>query len=177
MWESWFDPWVGKIPWRWEWLPTPVFWPGEFHGLYRAWRRKRVGHDWATLTKVVARGERAWESLVSNLYMKQYLIQFFVDSIFSPSFYHGFLESFYLTSFLPRRQFCLWVDRTWLLLNKINNMPFIYWLIWLYQTSCGDFSSPTRDWTHAPLQWKGRVLTTGPSGKSPRTWLPKLSMV
>ena len=29
-----FDPWVGKIPWRREWLPTPVFWPGEFHGLY-----------------------------------------------------------------------------------------------------------------------------------------------
>ena len=29
-----FDPWVGKIPWRWERLPTLVFWPGEFHGLY-----------------------------------------------------------------------------------------------------------------------------------------------
>ena len=26
------DPWVGRIPWRKEWLPTPVFWPGEFHG-------------------------------------------------------------------------------------------------------------------------------------------------
>ena len=25
-------PWVGKIPWRSEWLPTPVFVPGEFHG-------------------------------------------------------------------------------------------------------------------------------------------------
>ena len=28
-----FDPWIGKIPWRREGLPTPVFWPGEFHGL------------------------------------------------------------------------------------------------------------------------------------------------
>ena len=27
-----FDPWVGKIPWRMEWQPTPVFLPGEFHG-------------------------------------------------------------------------------------------------------------------------------------------------
>ena len=27
-----FDPWVGKIPWRRERLPTPVFLPGEFHG-------------------------------------------------------------------------------------------------------------------------------------------------
>ena len=26
-----FDPWVGKIPWKREWLPTLVFWPGEFH--------------------------------------------------------------------------------------------------------------------------------------------------
>ena len=28
------ETWVGKIPWRRERLPTPVFWPGEFHGLY-----------------------------------------------------------------------------------------------------------------------------------------------
>ena len=29
-----FHPWVRKIPWRRDRLPTPVFWPGEFHGLY-----------------------------------------------------------------------------------------------------------------------------------------------
>jgi len=29
--ETWLDPWVGKIPWRRAQLPTPVFWPGEFH--------------------------------------------------------------------------------------------------------------------------------------------------
>ena len=27
----------GRIPWRREKLPTPVFWPGEFHGLYSPW--------------------------------------------------------------------------------------------------------------------------------------------
>ena len=32
--RSGFNPWIGKIPWKREWLPTPVFWPGEFHGLY-----------------------------------------------------------------------------------------------------------------------------------------------
>ena len=26
-----FDPWVGKIPWRKAWQPTPVFLPGESH--------------------------------------------------------------------------------------------------------------------------------------------------
>ena len=35
------DPgWMGKIPWRRERLPTPVFWPGEFHGLYSPRGRK-----------------------------------------------------------------------------------------------------------------------------------------
>ena len=32
-----FNPWVGKIPWRREQLPTPEFWPGEFHGLCSPW--------------------------------------------------------------------------------------------------------------------------------------------
>ena len=27
-----FDPWARKIPWSREWQPTPVFFPGEFHG-------------------------------------------------------------------------------------------------------------------------------------------------
>ena len=35
-----FDPWVGKIPWRRERLPTTVFWPGEFHGLHSPWCHK-----------------------------------------------------------------------------------------------------------------------------------------
>ena len=34
------DPWVGKILWRRKQLPTPVFWPGELHGLYSSWGRK-----------------------------------------------------------------------------------------------------------------------------------------
>ena len=30
--ETRVQSWVGKIPWRREWLPTPVFLPGESHG-------------------------------------------------------------------------------------------------------------------------------------------------
>ena len=37
-----FDPWVGKIPWRRERLPTAVFWPREFHGLYSPWGCKEL---------------------------------------------------------------------------------------------------------------------------------------
>ena len=29
------------IPWRRKWQPIPVFWPGEFHGLYSPWGRKK----------------------------------------------------------------------------------------------------------------------------------------
>ena len=36
MWGTW----VGKIPWRRERLLTPLFWPGEFHGLYSPWGGK-----------------------------------------------------------------------------------------------------------------------------------------
>ena len=35
-----FNPWVGKISWRRKRLPTLVFWPGEFHGLYSPWGHK-----------------------------------------------------------------------------------------------------------------------------------------
>ena len=38
--ETWFDPWVGKIPWRRKWQPTPVFLPGESHG-----RRNLMGYS------------------------------------------------------------------------------------------------------------------------------------
>ena len=30
--RHWFDPCIGKIPWRRKWLSTPVFLPGKFHG-------------------------------------------------------------------------------------------------------------------------------------------------
>ena len=41
MWERpGFHPWVGKMPWRREWLPIPVFLPGESHG-----QRSLVGYS------------------------------------------------------------------------------------------------------------------------------------
>ena len=40
-----FDPWVGKIPWRKEWQPTPVFLSGEFHGLVGYSPRDRKEQD------------------------------------------------------------------------------------------------------------------------------------
>ena len=44
-WRPGFDPWVGKIPWRRKWHPTPVLLPGKSLGWrnlvgYSAWGRK-----------------------------------------------------------------------------------------------------------------------------------------
>ena len=52
--ETGLNPWVGKIPWRREWLPIPVFLPRESHGQgslvgYSPWSCK-VRHDSATFT-------------------------------------------------------------------------------------------------------------------------------
>ena len=44
-----FDPWVGKIPWRRKWQPTPVFLPRKSHGQRSlAGYSIRAGHDLAT---------------------------------------------------------------------------------------------------------------------------------
>ena len=49
-----FSPWVGKIPWRRKWQPTPVFSPGESHEQRSLagcslWGRMRVRlSDWVT---------------------------------------------------------------------------------------------------------------------------------
>ena len=57
--------WVGKIPWKRERLPTPVFWPGEFHGLYSPW-----GHNESDVTFTSL---RQFGSLVSLLFKIIYL--------------------------------------------------------------------------------------------------------
>ena len=55
-----FDPWVGKIPQRRKWQPTPVFLPGKSHGQrsffagYSPRDHKRVRHNLATKNKRTA---------------------------------------------------------------------------------------------------------------------------
>ena len=54
-----FDPWVGKMPCRWERLPTLVFWPREFHRLFSPWGSQRVRQDWATFTIMIMMMDKA----------------------------------------------------------------------------------------------------------------------
>ena len=56
-------PWVGKIPWRREWLLTPVFLPGKAHGQgslagYSPQGHKKVGYNLATYQQTTAKTKR-----------------------------------------------------------------------------------------------------------------------
>ena len=65
-----FNPWVGKIPQRREWLPTPVFWPGEFHGVAKSQTRLSDKHAHMQIRKPKLRStqhkvyleEKEWRS-------------------------------------------------------------------------------------------------------------------
>jgi len=54
--ETRFNPWVGKIPCRRKWQPTPVFLPGESHGQrsladYSPWGHKELDMtEWLTFS-------------------------------------------------------------------------------------------------------------------------------
>ena len=57
-----FDPWVGKIPWRRAWQPTPVSLPGESHGQrslegYSPQGCKEPRHDLSNLAHTYAQGQ------------------------------------------------------------------------------------------------------------------------
>ena len=54
-----FDPWVGKIPWRREKLPTPIFLPREFHG-----QRSLVSYSHLVCYSPWGRKESAQENLL-----------------------------------------------------------------------------------------------------------------
>ena len=54
-----FNPWVAKIPRRMERLPTPAFWPSEFHGLYSPWGR-RVGNSILSGFHIVIKTVWSW---------------------------------------------------------------------------------------------------------------------
>ena len=48
-----FDPWVGKIPWRRKWQPTPVFLPGKPHGQRSLVGYSPWGHKVSDMTEVL----------------------------------------------------------------------------------------------------------------------------
>ena len=52
--ETLFNPWVRKIPWRREWLPTPVFLPGESDEMRSLAGDSPWGHKESDMTEQLA---------------------------------------------------------------------------------------------------------------------------
>ena len=72
--RSGFNPGIGKIPWRREWLPTPVFLPGKSHRQrilvgYSPRGCKRVRHNWATEQQL-----NLHDSVIPILQMRQQVL-------------------------------------------------------------------------------------------------------
>ena len=86
-----FDPWIGKSPWRKEWLPIPVFLPGEFHG-----QRILVGYS-------------PWDHKQSNTTERQTLL-LIVEAGLHPLWTVVFFFFFSRTGSLWK-DLCDWVDQ------------------------------------------------------------------
>ena len=68
-----FDPWVGKVPWRKKWQPTPVFLPGKSHGQrsltgYSPWACKESDVTERTHTSLL--GVEGWLLAFSGIHFK-----------------------------------------------------------------------------------------------------------
>ena len=55
--ETWFYPWVGKIPWRRAWQPSPVLLPGESHGQRSLAGCSQQGHKESDMTEQLSTAE------------------------------------------------------------------------------------------------------------------------
>ena len=79
-----FSPWVGKMPWRRERLPTPAFWPGEFHGLYSPWGHKELDRtEWLSLSYIKRNSFVLWFYIYINIIFFLLNLLFSLNMIFS----------------------------------------------------------------------------------------------
>ena len=102
--RPWFNPWVGKIPWRRKWQPTPVLLLGESHGGrslvgYSPWGRKESGTtEWLHFTR---------ELYQRNLFTELYIFQKMI-----------FLNSKYLTKYSD----LFWITNSYYWVSN-----FVFW--------------------------------------------------
>ena len=82
-----FNVWVRKIPWRWEWLPTPVFLPGEFHEQrslagYSPWSRKGLDMTEELTHTIVTEGlsTREQEKKIKHIQIEKEEVKHFIKN-------------------------------------------------------------------------------------------------
>ena len=90
-----FDPWVGKVPWRREWPPTPVFLPRESHGQrslagYSPWGCKESDTTeqlTLSLTPLNLSCDHFSQLPVINLFNSLILICMYSENVLNTSYY------------------------------------------------------------------------------------------
>ena len=90
-----FDPWVGKVPWRREWQPTPVFLPRESHGQrslasYSPWGCKELDTTeqlTLSLTPLSLSCDHFFQLPVINLFNSLILICMYSKNMLNTSYY------------------------------------------------------------------------------------------
>ena len=88
--ETQVHPCAGKIPWTWEWQPTPLFLPGESHRqrslvAYSPWGCKRDGHNSATKQQQQMYPYCTWASLKKSFLLPDFIDNKYIYTI-SPSY-------------------------------------------------------------------------------------------
>ena len=95
-----FDSWVGKIHWRRDRLPTPVFWPREFYRLYSPWGCKESDMtEWLSHRPIalkflfLAKPSFSFKLLEISTLMSYKHFKFYVQVITLTYFSHNILTS------------------------------------------------------------------------------------
>ena len=121
--RSVFNPWVGEIPWRRAWQPTPVFLPGEYPwteepGGLPTMGSQRVTYNWVTkhTHREIVEDRGAWRAAVHPVADQTWLIDWtttaklfkYFSSISTDLYHYRILQFFtiFLLSLLKR----LWVN-------------------------------------------------------------------
>ena len=141
-----FDSWVGTIPWRRERLPTPLFWPGEFHGLYSLWGCKESDKTEQLSLSLSNMSQRTYiisvygyiimYSFVAPLLRKMYInFQKIGGNIYrlqAMESYHGFQ----VVNISPLHPLCPFIKQLFIVL-KTWFIWFVLYCFWPRQASYG----------------------------------------
>ena len=142
-----FNPWVRKIRWRRKWQPTPVFLPEKSHGQrsllgYCPQGHQWVGYNWAAKQQL-------------KLYIPEVRCPIPLSPAPKSSPFHSYFNEF-VSFFKP-------------LLNLLQYCLCFLWgvfLLFCFGYEACWFLAPQPEIEPAPPALEGKVLSSGPAGKS-----------
>ena len=111
--EPGFSPWGGKIPCRGEQLPTPGFWPGEFHGQRSLSGYSPLGSKESDMTEQLSLS-LSWYSIL-HVYTYTCIQILYILLVYQ----HIYILYLYI-------YMCILFVHVWFYLNHMNLLIFVY---------------------------------------------------